>query len=91
MYNCIQCNKLEDLYFKCNKCKKQFCRRCIGADKHKCQSNMIKSYSLDMFCNYNECIKVDHLILCKNCKKYYCSEHLKHECKSKFLSECTIQ
>ena len=44
MYNCIQCNKLEDLYFKCNKCKKQFCRRCIRADKHKCQSNMIKSY-----------------------------------------------
>ena len=84
MYNCINCDKLESLYFKCDKCNKLLCRKCVSPEKHKCKTNNDSKYTLDMFCDNLDCIKNTNLQKCKYCKKNLCSDDFnKHKCKVK--------
>ena len=84
MYKCINCDKLESLYFECDKCNKLLCRKCVSPEKHKCKTNNDSKYTLDMFCDNLDCIKNTNLQKCKYCKKNFCSDDFnKHKCKVK--------
>ena len=84
MYYCINCDKMEILYFECNKCNKLLCRKCIIPGKHTCNIKEIKPYELDIFCDNLDCIKNKNLKKCKFCKKKFCSDHFSnHKCKVK--------
>lgn len=83
MYNCKNCNNLETLYFQCDKCSKLLCRKCISHNKHECLINNNTKYTLDMFCDDDNCISINNLLICKNCKKKFCIHHKKsHECQN---------
>ena len=89
MYNCINCDKVEHLYFECSKCNKKLCRKCVAPDNHICTiKKNNSSYELDMFCKDKNCIINKNLEICKFCKNKYCSIHIKnHKC---IVKSCSI-
>lgn len=84
MYNCNNCDKLETLYFKCQKCEKLLCRKCISKGNHTCLEKSDDTFKLDVFCDDMECMETKNLKSCTKCKRKYCKIHYsKHECKYK--------
>ena len=90
MYNCKNCDNTETLYFQCDKCNQELCRKCINQNKHICVTRDTEKLKLDMFCDDFDCINTKNLLHCKKCNKKFCEDHKKnHNCKKK-ASKCII-
>ena len=89
MYNCNNCGNLETLYFQCKACNKELCRKCINPNKHSCNKKKNNyEYSLDMFCDHEDCLMINNLIKCKKCGKKFCNKHINHNCIKR--NDCCI-
>lgn len=80
---CENCNRNDNLPFKCYTCEKQLCRSCISSKKHNCVKTNVSQNKFHIFCDNEDCIEIHYLNTCKKCNKKFCKKHMNHNCKKK--------
>ena len=80
-----ECKQKDFCPIKCESCKKNYCKKHIKTDKHKCNIEKEESHKQEIGSNYmlDRCPVCNEMciegIICNVCKCQFCTKHRAHE------------